>query len=215
MDFIRVQIKGWTASFRYPIFVSGNQPTLPIPPLSTIYGIISSACGKLITPDDTKVGFIFQSNGKFIDLESIYEFSYYKDVKTNVVFREILFQPKLILYISNIKLVDYFKKPTYCLLLGRSSDLAFIEDIKIISLNKKSKVRCGGSLFPFPMEGINGIIQALPTYFSDSIPRKTIGTKIFYLVETDFTEKNKLLQPQYSKIPLYYDSEFNWGFYLF
>jgi len=212
MDFLRVQIKGWTASFRYPIFISGTQPSLPIPPLTTIYGLISSVCGKIVTPDDTKVGFIFQSVGKFTDLESIYEFSSYKDVKTNVVFREILFKPELMLYISNIELIEYFKKPKHCILLGRSSDLAFIDNIKIISLNKKPMVRCGGSLFPFPIEGINGILQALPTHFTDSIPRKTIGTKIFYLVETDFNEKNKLIQPQYIKTPLYYDSEYNWGF---
>ena len=65
MKFLRILIEGWTASFRYPTFISGFQPTLPVPPLSTIYGLLSAAKGDLVTPIDTSVGFVFESEAPF------------------------------------------------------------------------------------------------------------------------------------------------------
>jgi len=215
MDLLRVKLKGWTASFRYPIFVSGYQPSLPVPPLSTIYGLISSVCGKIIVPDDTKVGYVFFSNGKTLDLETIYELSNSTlQCNTNVVRREILYEPQLVLYVSNIEMASYFKSPVYSIVLGRSSDLMKIEDVKLLSLSEKTGVRFGGSIFPFPTDGVSGIIQALPSFFSADIPRKAINTKPFCMVETDFSGKNKFKKPQISKFKLFYDEENDWGFYL-
>jgi len=36
MKVFRIDITSWTASFRYPNLISGVQPTLEVPPLSTI-----------------------------------------------------------------------------------------------------------------------------------------------------------------------------------
>jgi CRISPR-associated protein Cas5t len=216
MNFLRVIIKGWTASFRYPMFVSGYQPSLPVPPLSTIYGLISSVCGKIVVPNDTKLGYIFFSNGKTIDTETIYESRISEGViNTNVIKREILYEPHLFLYVSNLEMASYFKNPIHSILLGRSSDLVQIGDVKQISLSEKMGVRFGGSIFPFPTEGVSGIIQALPSFFSEDIPRKAIDTKPFCMVETDFSEKNRFKKPQTSKIKLFYDEEYDWGFYLY
>ena len=51
MQLLRVGLSGWTASFRYPAFISGFQPTLPVPPLSTIYGILVGREGGLRQAD--------------------------------------------------------------------------------------------------------------------------------------------------------------------
>ena len=64
MRVLRVHLMGWTASFRYPIFVTGYQPTLPVPPVSTIYGLISAAKGEYVIPEQTKVGYVIKVKRK-------------------------------------------------------------------------------------------------------------------------------------------------------
>lgn len=91
MKFLRVLIEGWTASFRYPTFISGFQPTLPVPPLSTIYGLLSAVKGDLVTPEDTDVGFVFDFEAKSVDLETIYELKGLKGNKSNVTKREFVY----------------------------------------------------------------------------------------------------------------------------
>ena len=74
MKILRVHITGWVSSFRNPLFISGFQPTLPLPPLSALYGLLTAAKGDWVTPHDAAIGFVFQSNGKGTDLETVYEF---------------------------------------------------------------------------------------------------------------------------------------------
>lgn len=215
MKLLRIHILGWTCSFRYPAFISGYQPSLPVPPLSTIYGLISSARGKTTTPTDVAVGYVFQSNGKAIDLETIYELDDTPlKAGTNIVRREILFEPELFLYLNDLDLQEAFEKPYYPLLLGRSTELASVYKIKIVDLDLKENVRIGGSIFPFSTAGVFGMIQALPTHFNNEIPRRTVGTRPYYLVDTDFSEKQLSKKPLKSTIPFLYDEEKNWGVYL-
>jgi len=50
---IRIDLIAYTASFRVPCFV-GHQITLPVPPLSMIYGMISAAMGRIIHPNEVE-----------------------------------------------------------------------------------------------------------------------------------------------------------------
>ena len=204
MKFLRVKINGWTASFRYPTFISGFQPTLPVPPLSTIYGLLSAVQGETVTPKDTNIGFIFESEGKTTDLESIYELKGLKDNKTNVIKREILYNPKLYLYLDNLEFKRFFEKPKYPVLLGRSSDLACINEIKEINLEKKSEVKLGKTILPFNVKEAFGVIQSLPTHFSNSIPRKAVGTQPWILMNQICDYPNEC----------YYDTELDLGIWI-
>lgn len=204
MKFLRVLIEGWTASFRYPTFISGFQPTLPVPPLSTIYGLLSAVKGELVTPEDTNVGFIFESEAKSVDLETIYELKGLKGNKSNVAKREFLFNPKLYLYLDNLKFKKFFEKPVYPVLLGRSSDLAFIKEIKEVNIEKKTNINLGKTILPFGTDGAFGVIQALPTHFSDEIPRKSIGTKPYILMDQFYDYPDEC----------YYDNELDWGIWI-
>jgi len=216
MNVARIYIRGWTASFRYPAFISGFQPTLPVPPLSTIYGLLSAAKGELITPSDTKVGFVFQSHGRAVDLEAIYELHDTPlRANTNVVKRELLYEPELFLYVGDTAFIDYFRQPHYPLLLGRSTELAMVVKSQPFELEERSGVRVGGSIFPFTGDiGVTGVLQALPTHFTDEIPRRAVGTRPFCLVETDFSGKVKTKRPQRCERPIYYDVEKDWGVYI-
>lgn len=196
----RILIEGWVTSFRYPAFISGFQPSLPVPPLSTIYGLISAAKGELITPGDLSVGYIFTHRGKAVDLETIYELSGLKG-KSNVIKREFLVDPKLYLYLDDLSYGKYFKNPHYPLLLGRSTDLMTVSQIKQVNLDERSNVQLGKTILPLGTEGAYGTIQALPTHFTDTIPRKAMGTKPFIMMNQffDYTQE------------CFYDDEMEWG----
>lgn len=216
MEVARIYIRGWTASFRYPAFISGFQPSLPVPPLSTIYGLLSAAKGEMVTPAHTQVGFVFQSYGRATDLEAIYELHDTPlRANTNVVKREVLFEPELYLYVRDLSFVDYFSLPHYPLLLGRSTELAAVICSEVIELVERSNVRIGGSIFPFNAGlGVTGVLQSLPTHFADEIPRRAIGTRPFCLVETDFSGRNKNKRPQRYLQAIPYDAEMDWGVFL-
>ena len=83
--------------------------------------------------------------------------------------------------------------------------MAMVEEIKEVNLEKRSSVPIGGCVIPFPMDGIYGVIQALPTHFSDDIPRKAVGTRPFYLVDRFI---------RYDKQPILFDSEKKWGVFI-
>ncbi|MHA1780450.1 MAG: type I-B CRISPR-associated protein Cas5b [Candidatus Thorarchaeota archaeon] len=189
MKAVRVRVSSWTASFRYPGFMIGIQPTLPMPPLSTVYGLLSAAAGKIITPADTFVGYTFQSHGKTVDLERILELEPGKPGKWNVLKREVLFDNRLVLYLDP-KMRRYFEHPYFPLLLGRSSDLVRVEQIDDVDLEllKKQEAPFGNSIFTDPPPGYRlATMYALPVYFTDSIPREAIGTQPFAMVTEKYT----------------------------
>ena len=63
-----------------------------------------------------------------------------------------------------------------------------IEDSQLqelcFNIIEKENFMVGGIILPFPpIWSLNGIIQALPTHFSDTFPRKAIGTRSWFLVK--------------------------------
>jgi CRISPR-associated protein Cas5t len=204
MQVLRVHITGWTASFRNPLFISGFQPTLPVPPLSTVYGLLSAARGDWVTPADAPVGFVFHSQGKAVDLETVYEFESGLKAKPNVCKREFLISPELYLYTPALWLKPHFEQPHYPLLIGRSTELATVVSITSLELKAASETEYQGTLLPFPMEQIYGQIQALPTHFTPERPRRPQGIRPVYL----------LTQPVPYVGQAMVDSEMGWGVYV-
>jgi CRISPR-associated protein Cas5, subtype I-B/TNEAP len=204
MKVLRIKIEGWTASFRYPGFISGFQPTLPAPPISTIYGLISAARGKLTVPEDVSIGYVFDFESKAVDLETIYELSPGLSAKSNVVKREFLYNPELYLYLDKPDFEEYFRKPQYPLLFGRSGDLAKVSEIKQLELGEEAEKKLGKTILPFGIKGAYGLVQALPTHFTDEIPRKAVGVKPYLLMDEFFIYSEKCL----------FDPEMDWAIWL-
>ena len=119
-------------------------------------------------------------------METIYEISAKNalQAKSNVIKREFLVNPELYIYFENKEIAESFRCPHYPLLLGRSTELAFVEEMKEVELVFiEGKFILGGTILSFPpMWKLNGIIQALPTHFSNTFPRKPLGTRPFFLV---------------------------------
>ncbi|MYC75257.1 type I-B CRISPR-associated protein Cas5 [Candidatus Poribacteria bacterium] len=204
MKILRVHITGWVSSFRNPLFISGFQPTLPLPPLSALYGILTAAKGEWVTPHDAAIGFVFHSQGKAVDLETIYQFSGKLDAKSNINRREFLVQPELYLYTPEIWLREAFKRPRYTLLMGRSSDLATVKAIDEIELESRSETTYQNTIIPFPDPQLHGQVQALPTHFTAEIPRRQCGTRAFCLITEPIKYRGNVL----------HDPDKNWGVYL-
>lgn len=186
MRFYRITISSWTASFRYPNLISGYQITLPVPPVSTVLGLIDAAAGNYIDFGKVSIGYYFEYDGKGTDLETIYQFSVddhgapKNNVKSNVLTREFLAGCRLYLYLSDEQLVRYFRHPVFQLLLGRSNDLASVDEIREVELSEVEHAdHIRGQLIPFQGNFLPGVIQALPKYFTNTIPRENIGTEAY------------------------------------
>lgn len=191
MKAFRIKINSWTSSFRYPNLMSAFQPSLEVPPISTVMGLINSAAGFYLDQREMKIGYYFKYNCKAVDLESIYQISIHKTknekypdnvVISNVLQREFLYDCQLYLYTTDEIIMSFFCQPVHQLLLGRSGDLANIESIKEVELQEINNARIGGQVIPFNGNYLPGQIQALPKYFSNTIPRKNIGTEPYSVI---------------------------------
>lgn len=181
MKVFRIKISSWTSSFRYPNIISGFQPTMEAPPISTVLGLINACSGKYLVHQSLKLGYYFTYQAKAVDLETIYQIEAdskgvpKNQVKSNVIRREFLYDCKLYVYITDEQIVNYFRNPYYQLILGRSNDLAGVEAIEEVTLAEKKDATClGGQVIPFNGNHLPGTLQALPAYFSNTIPRKPL-----------------------------------------
>jgi CRISPR-associated protein Cas5t len=210
MEVLRIKITGVVSSFRNPFFVSGAQPTLEVPPPSTILGIISAVAGRIVRPDEMSFGYVFLYKDKGEDLELIYELSLKEKfkAKSNVIRRDFLTFPELYLYVTNVEYEGYFRKPSFPILLGRTQELAKIEKIEKVTLVKKSPVRFGKTIVPIDFKGVSGAIVALPLYF-DYSPQ---GVRKAMMIQP-FVVLIRFIN--YERQPLWFDEEKNWGVYLY
>jgi CRISPR-associated protein Cas5t len=151
MRVLKIELEGITTSFRYPHFLVGRQPAYRMPPPATIYGHICSAVGEWIEASFLRFGYCFTYMARGDDLEHIHmatvagehfdkKLGFVKNIEAeiNPIPREILFYPRLTLYIqaqsSLERLYQAFCSPCYPVILGRSQDLASYRDVSIVEL---------------------------------------------------------------------------------
>lgn len=192
MKAYRIKLSSWTASFRYPNLISGFQPTLDVPPISTVLGLINAAAGNYIEHSNLIIGYYFEYGAKATDLETVYQIelkttksgSYPSNsTKSNVINREFLYDCRLYIYVQDEKIKEYFQKPYYSLLLGRSGDLVSVDAIKEVELKENiAPNNIKGQVVPFLDNYLPGEIQALPKYFTNTIPRNNIGTEPYSII---------------------------------
>jgi CRISPR-associated protein Cas5t len=188
MKMYRIDISSWTASFRYPNLVAGFQPTLEVPPVSTVLGLINAAAGFYIPHKKLALGYHFTYQGKGVDLETFYSVGD-KGVPTlkatqGIIKREFLFDNQLQLYTPDETIASYFRSPHYPLLLGRMNDLATVGSrVRPVELTLIQNAQfIIGQVVPFRGNFLAGQIQALPKYFTDAFPRNNIGTEPYSII---------------------------------
>ena len=198
MKVYQIDIESWTASFRYPNLISGVQPTLEVPPISTVLGILNAAAGRYLSHMNLELGYYFEFAGKTFDLETIYMIQSdskgnpSNNAKSNVIKREFLADGKLTLFLKDETIVNYLRNPFYDILLGRSGDLAKVSiQEEMIELEKTENAsRVKGQIIPFSEGLLPGKIQALPQYFTDEFPRKNLGTVPFTIIKHGIPDFN-------------------------
>lgn len=144
MQVLKIVAEGTITSFRYPHFVQGVHPTFEMPPPATIYGHVCSAVGEFIEPERTRFAYHFTYDAKFFDYEHLHFFG--KEPKMNPFNRELLFNPRLTLYLSDISLAPYFVSPHYPVVLGRSQDLMTYTSIEVITLQRAKQAYFTGTI---------------------------------------------------------------------
>ena len=173
---LHVCIRGWTATFRLPLLYSGTGLSSPVPPYSTLLGMMGRIAGRELAPDVTRIGYVFKSESSAIDLETTKRFSTTDKGQLvpntakgdGIAKRQFLVNPKLDLYLDNLSLRPIFEHPANIPTLGRSQDLCWVESIAEMDAEPITSGIIRGSLIRFPAEGASGIILLLPDRFDNS-----------------------------------------------
>ena len=172
MKFIRIKCSGCLNSFRQPDFHTYHK-TLPLPPKTTVAGMIGSALG--ISPESVneewlqnnrfQMGIVGKNNGKANDLWQIRKYenkqiaAYKKGkesapYKTAVIVRELLYASEFTLYLHFANEEDFelvsakMQNPEWVLSLGREDELVLIQEIKQIVINETTDVSFCNTVLP-------------------------------------------------------------------
>lgn len=178
MRVLKVAAEGLTTSFRRPHFMHGVQLTFRMPPPATIYGHICSALGDLVPPEGLAFAYTFTSQSGFSDIEhthlvaessgKLQGTAYPKVLEGNInpFKRELLFQPRLTLYLNRPEWIDAFRSPRYAVVLGRSQDLFTYTSVQTIELEQVEHSYLEHTLLPYEMavQVGSGIVELLPRY---------------------------------------------------
>lgn len=144
MDLLKITAEGLTTSFRYPHFMIGVQPTFQMPPPATLYGHVCSALGKWVEPQGVHFAVHFTYAAVFEDVEHTHLVSpstgklkgsripKVLEGDVNPFRRQLLFQPRLVLYLNRPEWAEAFRNPRYALVLGRSQDLCTYTRVEVI-----------------------------------------------------------------------------------
>jgi CRISPR-associated protein Cas5t len=194
MRVLKVVAEGLTTSFRRPHFMHGIQPTFRMPPPATIYGHLCSALGDVVAPEGIAFAYHFTAQTSFSDIEhthivsessgKLQGTSYPKVLEgaVNPFKRELLFQPRLTLYLNRPEWIDAFRSPRYAVVLGRSQDLFVYTSIQTIELQQSERAYFEHTLLPYDMavKVGSGITELLPRYLD--YERKRTPTFARYLL---------------------------------
>jgi CRISPR-associated protein Cas5t len=102
--------------------------------------------------------------------------------RVNPFKRELLFQPKLTLYLNHPEWIDAFRSPHYTVVLGRSQDLFTYTSLQVIELQQVERAYFEHTLLPYDMAVRvgEGITELLPRYLD--YERKRTPTFARYLL---------------------------------
>lgn len=153
MRALRATWEGLTCSFRYPHFMVGRQPSYPVPPPSTLYGLLAAARGGHFDPRDLRIAYAFTHGGTVDDLEHMHlteRASGQRDpqlgghpknlvANVNPVPREMFVFPRLALYLDVAEQAGWeqaLRQPAYPVSLGRTQDLGSFVEVAWVDLER-------------------------------------------------------------------------------
>lgn len=197
---VKVVIAGAVTSFRYPHFVQGVQPTYEMPPPSTIYGLLCAVVGAYVPPEDIEFGVHFTYDEKFRDLEHIHLSVPYG--QANPFQRELLFNPRLTLYLAPEHYADAFAQPNQPLALGRSQDLMTrVGSVEIVTLEQSKRAYFEHTLLPADYAPrFRRTIAATMATFIDQRRVPTWGKYAILKDRVDYPDPDDLFRQNYEPV---------------
>ncbi len=166
MRVLRIVAEGPTTSFRYPHFIMQVQPTFLAPPPATIYGHVASALGDWFDPAGVRFAYHFTYRAKVRELEhtillapaggKMGDLPRAMEGPVNPFRREVLFLPRLTLYLNRPEWIDAFRSPSYAVVLGRSQDLFTYTAIDTVELEEADEAYFEHTLLPYDVNRHTG-----------------------------------------------------------
>lgn len=197
MKVLKIVAEGLTTSFRYPHFMQQIHLTFPMPPPATIYGHIASALGEWFDPAGVKFAYHFRYAAKVKDIEHIIVLSpatgklkgsgdpKVLEGNVNPFDRELLFQPRLTLYINRPDFEVAFRSPRYAVVLGRSQDLFTYSSVEVVELEQAAHAYFEHTLLPYSTNRYTnrGFAITLPRYLEYNRRRQPRFARYFVVEE--------------------------------
>lgn len=197
MRVLKVVAAGLTTSFRYPHFMQQIHPSYQMPPPATIYGHIASALGEWFDPAGVQFAYHFTAQGSVQDMEHIIvlsaasgklpdtEIPKVLEGNVNPFQRELLFQPRLTLYVNRPEWESAFRSPRYAVVLGRSQDLFAYTRIEVVELQPAAQAYFEHTLLPHRMatQVGRGVTVLMPRYLDYAHKRAPIFSRYVVLQE--------------------------------
>lgn len=202
MYVLKVVAEGITTSFRYPHFMQQVHPSFPMPPPATVYGHICSALGEWFNPRGVRFAYHFTYAGKTRDIEHIILLSRSRgrlpgsripkvlEGRVNPFEREILFRPRLTLYINRPEWETAFRSPRYAVALGRSQDLFTYTDVDVVELVQAERAYFEHVLAPHEMalRTASGVTVLMPRFLDYGRNRAPIFERYVVLQKRVFSD---------------------------
>ena len=205
MRVLKVVAEGITTSFRYPHFMQQIHPSFQMPPPATIYGHICSALGEWFDPTGVKFAYHFthQTRRKHADVEHIILLKAARgylpgtkipkvlEGKVNPFERELLFHPRLTLYINRPEWEPAFRSPHYAVVLGRSQDLCTYTHVSVVELEQNNRAYFEHTLAPHEMalRTMQGITVLMPRYLDYTQNRAPVFSRYVMIKERVASDK--------------------------
>jgi CRISPR-associated protein Cas5t len=90
-----------------------------------------------------------------------------EEIRQGIGYRQIYWNPKLDLYVTNLSLKNAFENPAATPGFGRSQDIAWIVFVREIKLYPLEKGAIGPTLIPMPQIGVPGLVMRLPEWMEN------------------------------------------------
>lgn len=202
MRVLKITARGLTASFRYPHFMMGLQPTYNMPPPATLYGHVASALGEWFDPAGSRFAVHFTYAHKQADIETTIllkaavgtmpqdkSLPKVLEGNPNPFQREILFFPRLTFYINQPDWLEAFRHPRYAVCLGRSQDLFTYENVEVVELQRAENAYLEHALLPYDFVRLTAAGQSvlMPRYLDTANNRQPVFERYVMLQRRVFS----------------------------
>lgn len=168
---VHVRLEGLTASFRHPLLISGTQASLPVPAYTNVLGMISACAGRVVSPQEVRVGFEYRYRGQGLDLQTTRRWTLERGrLKAHrkgpgLLRRQFHIGPRLDLYVVPAGMRSVFESPVATPRFGRSEDMAWIVFVRLVSLVPVQRGAIGATLVARDAVRTHGLPLTLAEWF--------------------------------------------------